>query len=100
MHASIWTFAGDPAELARRYDGLAAELPPEAMRLHLCLLTPAGLVLVDTCPSRDSFVSFSTGDAFRALRGRHGIPEPVRVDDHPVHAAFVAGRRLDDGLPA
>jgi hypothetical protein len=94
VHASIWTFAGDPCELARRYDALAAELPPDAMRLHLCLLDPAGLVLVDTCPSRAAFAAFSGGEAFRLLRRRHGLPDPERLDDYPVHTAFVAGRRL------
>jgi hypothetical protein len=95
VHASIWTFAGDPGDLARRYDALAAELPPEVMRLHLCLWAPDGIVLVDTCPSREVFAAFSTGEAFRALRRGHGLPDPVRLEDYPVHAAFVAGRRHD-----
>lgn len=41
MHASIWRFAGDPDDLARRYDRLVAELPAELMRLHLCDCTYA-----------------------------------------------------------
>lgn len=99
MHASIWTFAGDPHVLGRRYDATAADIPPAALRLHLCLLTPSGLLLVDTCPDREAFVAFSTGEGFRTLRRRHGLPEPARLEDYPVHAAFVAGRRLEGGLP-
>jgi len=26
------------------------------------------------------------------LRERHGLPEPERIEDFPVHVAFVAGR--------
>ena len=94
MHASIWTFAGEPDELARRYDAMVAELPPGVMRLSLCLRAPGGIVVVDTCPTRDAFVAFSGGDGFRALCARHGLPEPERVEDFPVHAAFVDGARL------
>jgi hypothetical protein len=93
MHASIWTFAGDPDELTRRYDAMVAELPRDNMRLHLCLRSADGIVLVDTCPSSEAFESFSTGEQFRSLRKRHGLPEPERLDDFPVHAAFVDGTR-------
>jgi hypothetical protein len=91
MHASIWRFAGDPDDLARRYDRLVAELPAELMRLHLCLRAPDGIVIVDTCPDHETYVAFATGDAFRAARRRHGLPEPTALEDFPVHAAFVAG---------
>jgi hypothetical protein len=94
MHASIWTFAGDPDELARRYDAMVAEIPAASMRLQLCLRTDDGIVLVDTCPDRATFEAFAGSEAFRALRERHGLPEPARREDHPVHAAFVDGRRL------
>ena len=91
MHASIWRFTGDPDELVRRYDAMLGEIPPANMRLHLCLRAADGIVLVDTCPSREAYEAFSTGDQFRGLRRRHGLPEPERVDDFPVHAAFVDG---------
>jgi hypothetical protein len=99
VHASIWTFAGDPRVLAQRYDALATDVPPDAMRLHLCLRTPSGLLLVDTCPDRETFVAFSTSEGFRALRRRHGLPEPAQLEDYPVHAAFLAGRRIGAELP-
>ena len=91
MHASIWRFAGDPDELERRYDAMVAEIPAAAMRLHLCLRGSDGIVLVDTCPSRADFTAFAGGEAFRSLRARHGLPEPERLEDFPVHAAFVDG---------
>jgi hypothetical protein len=90
MHASIWHFAGDPDELLRAYDAMVAEIPAESMRVHLGLRAEDGILLVDTCPSREAFEGFANGEAFRALRERHGLPEPVRVEDYPVHAAFPA----------
>jgi hypothetical protein len=94
MHASICTFHGDPVDLLARYDAMLAEVPATSMRLHLCLRTDEGIVVVDTCPSRDAFAAFFQGP-FPALRARHGLPDPVMVQDHPVHAAIADGRRVD-----
>ena len=94
MHASIWKFSGDPDDLLRRYDAMLAEIPTANMRLHLCLQAPDGIVMVDTCPSRDVYESFATGP-FPALRQRHGLPDPVALEDHPVHRAFIDGRPAD-----
>jgi len=94
MHASIWKFTGDPGTLLAGYDAMLADIPPENMMLHLCLEAPDGIVLVDTCPSREVFEGFVNGEGFRALRARHGLPEPERLEDFPVHRAFVAGRAV------
>ena len=91
MHASIWKLAGDPEELLARYDAMVAEIPSANMRLHLCLRADDGIVLVDTCPSQEVFEAFAAGDEFRSLRARHGVPDPERLEDFPVHAAFVDG---------
>jgi hypothetical protein len=93
MHASIRRFAGDPDLLLRAYDAAAAEIPQGSTRVHLCLRAPGGMVLVDTCPTREAFEAFVGSEAFAELRRRHGLPEPERVEDFPVHAAFVNGRR-------
>ena len=90
MYASIWRFAGEPDELLRCYDAMLADIPSASMRLHLCIRTPEGIVIVDTCPSREAFEDFAARP-FPALRNRHGLPEPHEVHDGPVHAAFVAG---------
>jgi hypothetical protein len=92
MHASIWRFAGDPDELLARYDAMVAEMPTENMRLHVCLRAPDGMVMVDTCPTKEVFAAFIASEGFQALRARHGLPEPELVEDFPVHAAFVDGR--------
>jgi hypothetical protein len=90
MYASIWRFTGDPDDLSRRYDAMVAEIPAASMRLHLCLRARDGIVLLDTCPSREAFEAFA-GDGFRALRERHGLPEPDELEHFPVHATFVDG---------
>ena len=93
MHASIWRFTGDPDDLLGSYEAMVAEIPAENMRLHLCLRAPDGIVLVDTCPSREVFEGFLAGEGFRQLRHKHGLPDPERLEDFPVHLAFVDGRR-------
>ena len=92
MHASIWKFTGDPDELAARYDDLLADLPTDEFIAHLCLRAPDGIVIVDTCPSREAHEAFVTGDWFRDLRRRHGVGDPTELHDYPVHAAFVGGK--------
>ena len=91
MHASIWKFDGDPDDLLARYDAMIAEIPRANMTLHLCLRAPNGIVMVDTCPTREAFEAFAHSEGFRALRQRHGLPEPSELTDHPVHQAFVDG---------
>jgi hypothetical protein len=91
MHASIWRFSGDPDDLLGRYDALIADIAPENMRLHLCLRAPDGIVLIDTCPSKEAFESFAHGDAFRVLLERHGLGEPDQLEDFPVHRVFRSG---------
>ena len=94
MHAAIWQFTGDADDLLRRYDTLTAEFPTGALQLHVCLRAPDGMLLLDTCPSREAFQAFASNSDFRALRERHGLPEPTRLDDYPVHAAFAGGARV------
>jgi hypothetical protein len=89
MHASIWRFRGDPDDLLRRYYAMVAEIPHASMRLHLCLRADDGIAIVDTCPSKAAFEAFSHGP-FRALRARHGLPEPELLEDFQVHRVFVA----------
>lgn len=94
VHASIWKFSGDPNDLLRRYDAMILEVLAANMRLHLCLRAPDGIVMVDTCPSREAFEAFASDPGFRSLRERHGLPEPTALEDFPVHMAFVEGARL------
>ena len=93
MHASIWKFNGDPDTLLAGYEAMLAEIPAASLALQLCLRAPDGILLVDTCPSREVFEAFASSPEFAALRARHGLPEPESVQDHPVAVALVDGRR-------
>ena len=93
MHASIWRFAGDPDILIPRYRALVADIPAANMQLHLCLRAADGIVMVDTCPSREVFEAFSGSEAFSELRRGHGLPDPELIEDFPVELAFVDGDR-------
>lgn len=88
LHASIWTFRGDPDQLLRSYDAMVAEVPRANFKLHLCLRAPDGIILVDTCPTKEAFDGFVADPSVRALRERHGLPEPESLDDYPVHVAY------------
>lgn len=93
MHASIWKFSGDPDDLIASYESMLAEIPAGNVELQLCLRVPDGILLVDTCPTREVFEAFAASPEFAALRARHGMPDPESVEDHPVAAAVVDGRR-------
>jgi hypothetical protein len=75
MHASIWRFRGDPDDLLRRYDAMVAEIPAANMRLHVCLRADDGIIVVDTCPDRETYQAFVAG-AIRGLFRAHGLPDP------------------------
>src|SRR3954451_9096133 len=94
MHASIWKLEGDPADLLERYDALLAEIPTANMRLHLCLRAEDGILILDTCPSREAFQEFTGSETYRAMLARHGLPFPARLDDFPVHIAISEGQAI------
>jgi hypothetical protein len=91
MHVSIWKFTGDPDELTRGYDAMVADFPTDQFIAHLCLRAPDGIVIVDTCPSREAFEAFSASEDFRSARQRHGLGDPSELRGYPVHAAFLNG---------
>jgi hypothetical protein len=91
MHASIWKFTGDPEALGAAYSAVLAEVPAQNMRLHLCLAAPDGILMIDTCPTKEAFDGFVSAGWFQALCARHGLPEPTAIDDYPVRLALVDG---------
>jgi hypothetical protein len=94
MHGSVWVFVGDPDELAAGYEALLAEVPAANLRFAACVRTPTGIVMVDTCASREDYEGFFARADVRALLARHGLGDPVSVVDGPVVAAFAGGARL------
>ena len=94
MYASIWKWDGDPDRLCAAYEALLADTPADVMRMHLALRAPDGLVVVDTCPTRDAFVAFTSDPTTRAQLQRHGLGLPTELDGYPVSAAFLDGARV------
>jgi hypothetical protein len=90
MHASIWSFRGDPDELLERFDGMLAEVPLANVRAMFALRTPDGLLVVDTCPTREAYEGFRDGEWFAGLLARHGLARPL-MQDYPVERAVLAG---------
>lgn len=70
MHRSIWTWHGDPDDLAARYEAMAATFPPENMQF---------------------FARADTADGIR------GLGAATSVVDHPIVAACALGRRIGAG---
>jgi hypothetical protein len=95
VHCSIWTWRGDPDDLAARYEMMVASVPVESMRFSACAKVPDGIVVFDTCPSKSVFDEFSTSDGFRGLLEAHGLDAPESVVDGPAVVAFVDGQRVD-----
>jgi hypothetical protein len=93
MYASLWRFRGDPDDLLRAFDAITAELPIENFRFHASLRALDGMIVVDTCPSKEVFDNFVSG-TFDELRQRHSLPEPELLGGFPVHRAFAEGAEL------
>ena len=96
MHCSIWTHVGDPDDLVARYEAMLAEVPEENMHFHACARTEAGIVIFDTCPSKEVFDDFYGRPEVQALLERHGLHEPAERVDFPVVRAYAGGARVDE----
>lgn len=96
MHASIWKLAGDPDDLLRGYDAMTAEIPSASLQCQLCLRAPDGILIIDTCASREAFEALIASEDFDALRQRHQLPDPTQLDDYPVHTLIINGASATD----
>jgi hypothetical protein len=97
VHCSIWTWRGDPDDLAARYEAMIATLSSENMQFSACARTADGIVVFDTCPSKAVFDAFSPG--LREMLEAHGLGAPISVVDYPIVAAYALGRRIDGESP-
>jgi hypothetical protein len=93
MHCSLWMFRGNPEQLAAGYEALLEAIPSSNMRLHVAARLPDGLLMLDTCPSREDFEAFIGSEQVQELLAANGLGEPESVVDAPVLGAFVDGER-------
>jgi hypothetical protein len=90
MHASLWSFRGDPDELLRRFDAMLAEVRLEQVQAMLALRAPDGLLILDTCPTRAAYEGFRDGEWFAGLLAKHGLARPL-MHDYPVERSVLSG---------
>ncbi|MGO4119905.1 hypothetical protein [Arthrobacter sp. YAF16] len=76
MYLGMYSFRGNPAELLAAHDRMLALLPAGQLEFHLCVQTDEGIVVLDTCPSREVFDGFSSSAEFRKLTADAGLPSP------------------------
>ena len=86
---------GDPDQLAAGYVTMIEQMPAENMRFQAAARTSDGLVIFDTCPSKDAFKAFFGSPEVQAVMAAHGLGQPVSVVDAPIVRAYAAGARVD-----
>ncbi len=74
---------------------MVASIPAESMKFSACARVDDGIVVFDTCPSKEVFDEFHTSEGFRALLETHGLGQPDSLVDGPAVLAFADGRRVD-----
>lgn len=89
MYVASYTFTGDPTDLANRYSALMADFPPDDVILQLSLIGEKGLTIIDGCPDRATFESFSRAPEFAAALQRHGLPTPTIAPIGELHNLVV-----------
>jgi hypothetical protein len=84
--------AGDRAAARRaflRAAELAAELPSEALTLHVCLSDDSGITVLNGCPTRSELESFAASPEFADALAAAGLPTPVPRPVGEVHHALI-----------
>ena len=74
---------------------MVADVPADNMQFSACAKSPDGIVVFDTCPSKEVFDEFSRSAGFQALLAQHGLEAPDSVEDYPVVAVYARGQRVD-----
>jgi hypothetical protein len=87
MFLGSYTFEGDPAQLVRAYDRMLAQMPEGDIGLHVCVVREHGLLVLDSCPSREVFDEFTSSKGFAAAVAEAGLPHPRIVHLGEVHHA-------------
>jgi hypothetical protein len=76
MYLTAYHFDGDPPALTAAHDRLVAQFAPGPLDLHLCVANDAGIVVLDTCPSREVAAAFQRSREFADAVASSGLPAP------------------------
>jgi hypothetical protein len=88
MFLSMYRFDGDPDVLLAAFDRLHA-MVPDTSDLRVCVVRPNGILMLDTCPSREVFEIFSTSEGFARALADVGLPTPTIEPLGDVHLAHL-----------
>ncbi len=89
MFLGSYVFAGDPTELVPAYERLMSTFSRSTLDLHICIVEPNALLVLDACPTEEVFRSFSSSPEFRGAWERAGLPEPAIGYVGTVHEALL-----------
>ena len=76
MYLGAAYFDGDPAELLPAYQRMLDTFGLEALDVHLCVTTDAGLTVFDACPSKEIYEEFTKSETFLGAIAEAGLPVP------------------------
>jgi hypothetical protein len=77
MFLGSYRFSGDPTDLVLAYERMMSGFDRATLDLHICVVEPNALLVLDACPTEDVFRDFSSSPEFRGAWGRAGLPEPA-----------------------
>jgi hypothetical protein len=87
MFLGSYRFGGDPTGLVLAYDRMMSGFDRATLDLHICVVEPNALLVLDACPTEEVFRSFSSSPEFRGAWGGAGLPEPAIGHLGTVHEA-------------
>ncbi len=76
MHLTSYHFDGDPETLQIGYAKMLSAIPD--VLLNLCVPRLDGITVIDACPTRADFESFTASDNFASNLIAFGLPIPRR----------------------
>jgi len=76
MYLGAAYFDGDPGELLPAYQRMLDSFGLEALDVHLCIATDAGLTVFDACPTREIYEEFTRSETFLGAIAAAGLPAP------------------------
>jgi len=94
MFLGIYTFESDTAQLRMAYERMLELIPHTNLQLHVCVPSDNGLSIIDSCPSKESFLFFASSSKFADSLKSAGLPTPKVTPMGEVHTAFVDGTRI------
>ena len=76
MYLGAAYFDGDPGELLPAYQRMLERFGLDALDVHLCITTDAGLTVFDACPTREIYEEFTRSETFLGAIAAAGLPAP------------------------